>query len=345
MTDALGQVTTLDYSNADPLLVTKVTDPFGRFATLTYDASGRLDSVTDMAGMTSRFSYDQANFMQAMITPYGTTTFRHSDSPATGFRQVEATDPEGGTERLEFHGTDTSSQSSSRASEEVPSGFSGMNQGLQLYNSLYWSKKAMADAPGDLGHAVVTHWLMASEMAYDPHPHTYTIPHSIKRLLETRIWYRYPDQGDTTYSMAGTGDSPSKIARLLEDGSTQLTQATYNTRGFLTATTDPAGRETTFTYASNGIDLLEGRQTKPGGNDLLASYADYNSHHQPETTTDAAGQTTTITYNVNAQPLTITNLKRPAKHKPRETKGARSVATVRRSEKTSAATTALTRAS
>jgi hypothetical protein len=32
-TDALGQVTTISYEHTDPLKITKVTDPFGRFAT------------------------------------------------------------------------------------------------------------------------------------------------------------------------------------------------------------------------------------------------------------------------------------------------------------------------
>ena len=49
VTDAIGQVTTLSYQlPADPLKVTKVTDPFGRFASLQYDGSGRLSSITDV---------------------------------------------------------------------------------------------------------------------------------------------------------------------------------------------------------------------------------------------------------------------------------------------------------
>ena len=35
-TDALGQVTTLAYEHADPLKITKIIDPFGRFATFVY---------------------------------------------------------------------------------------------------------------------------------------------------------------------------------------------------------------------------------------------------------------------------------------------------------------------
>lgn len=118
ITDAIGQVTTLDYQDsAHPLRVTKVTDPFGRFATLTYDALGRLATVTDTVGMTSGFTYADGDFIQALTTPYGTTTFRQE--PVGADRRIEATDPAGGTERLEYwvsHPT----LASSEASGDVP---------------------------------------------------------------------------------------------------------------------------------------------------------------------------------------------------------------------------------
>jgi len=42
-TDAIGQVTTLSYDlSSDPLKITRVTDPFGRFATFDYTSTGRL---------------------------------------------------------------------------------------------------------------------------------------------------------------------------------------------------------------------------------------------------------------------------------------------------------------
>ena len=58
VTDAIGQVTTLDYDDeVDPLRITSVTDPFERTASMTYDSAGRLQSITDVIGMTSRFAF------------------------------------------------------------------------------------------------------------------------------------------------------------------------------------------------------------------------------------------------------------------------------------------------
>src|SRR5262249_22992885 len=57
--DALNQTVTLSYDlPSDPLKITKVTDPFGRTATLIYAGQGHLAGVTDVAGLTSRFVYD-----------------------------------------------------------------------------------------------------------------------------------------------------------------------------------------------------------------------------------------------------------------------------------------------
>lgn len=311
LTDAIGQVTTLDYEDAAyPLNVTKITDPFGRMAALSYDSLGRLASITDAVGMVSSFSYGGDDFIQSMTTPYGTTAFRRGPDAATvsQFRRIEATDPQGGTERIEFHFGPTSGLTSAAPSEQVPSGYGYYNQSLDYYNSLTWDKRAMAEAPGSLSRATVTHWLMHSDMPY-AHLLTRSVPHSIKRPLDRRIWYRYPDQGAQSYQVDGTGSQPSEVAQVLEGGTTQLTQATYNAHGFVTSRTDPLGRQTTYLYDSSGIDLLEMRQVNGGSTDLLARYDDYTSQHLPELFTDAAGQTTTTTYNAAGQVLTVTNSK------------------------------------
>ena len=101
VTDAIEQVTTLSYEHAtDPLKITKVTDPFGRYATLEYDGSGRLIKITDVIELVSEFTYGAGDFIESMTTPYGTTTFAAFDEGRR--RWIEATDPLGGKERLEY---------------------------------------------------------------------------------------------------------------------------------------------------------------------------------------------------------------------------------------------------
>ena len=255
-------------------------------ATITYDALGRIDTLTDVANLTSRFSYGNGDFIVAMITPYGTTSFRQYSS--INLQGVEATDPAGGTERLEFH-FDTPNMAVTEPSTVVPTGFTASNNRLDQYNSFYWDKQAMALYPGDLTKAMITNWMLNADVG-GYHPTSRNIPHSIKRPLENRVWYRYPDQGATSDHALSWGRQPALIGRVLDDGSSQVTQMTYNTKAMITSKIDPVGRQTNYTYATNGIDLLTVEQVRSGGTDVLQSYADYNSQHLPETITDAAGQ-------------------------------------------------------
>ncbi|HEY0782823.1 MAG TPA: cysteine peptidase family C39 domain-containing protein, partial [Thermoanaerobaculia bacterium] len=116
LADAIGQQTTLTYGlTADPYKVTSVTDPFGRQALFQY-ANGELQSVTDAAGLTSSFAYGPTtaypqlpiDFLNAMQTPYGTTTFAMGEHPEANttdpgnVRWLLATDPLGEQERIEF---------------------------------------------------------------------------------------------------------------------------------------------------------------------------------------------------------------------------------------------------
>jgi len=314
VTDAIGQVTTLSYELAsDPLKVTKVTDPFGRFATLTYNAGGQLASITDVISLTSRFVYGPYDFVASMTTPYGTTLFSHEtdQSQTDSFRFLQATDPVGGTERVEFRYS-TSQIAATAAAAEVPTGFSAYNHDLDHFNSVYWDKRAMSLYPGDVTKATITHWRQFSYYSYVPffywHGFSTSVLSSVKRPLENRVWYAYPDD-DSTGTAVGTWIQPTKVARVLDDGSSQIWQATYNDHGYPTTVADPVGRQTTLSYASNNIDVAEVRQTSSGLNDLLASFTSYTSQHRPQTTVDAAGETWTATYNSFGQLLTSTNPK------------------------------------
>ena len=303
VTDAIGQVTTFQYlDSAHPLRITKVTDPFGRYATMTYDALGRLATVTDAVGMTSGFTYNDGDFIAAMTTPYGSTTFRHEAQFAD--RRIEATDPAGGTERLEYHVTHPTLPATVD-SGEVPTGFSTFNTVMNKYVVLYWDRLAYAAGP-TLSNATITN-LVVAPTQHDGHAWARNLAQSVKRPLESRIWYEYANMGSG--HGAGTNPWPITIGRVLEGGASQVTQMTYNSRGLVTARIDPVGRQTNYTYATNGLDLLQVEQVRSGGTDIIQQFSNYNSQHLPGTITDAAGQDTDLTYNSAGQPLTVTNAK------------------------------------
>ena len=327
LTDAIGQVTTISYDHpAQSLLITRVTDPFGRFATFDYGAFEvsldldnntntppvltnvfTLTTITDVLGLASQCSYVVQGgtnlVLTGMITPYGTSSFLagQGGGPNGTTRFLETLYPDGSRDRVEYN-QNTNGIAFSDPPALVPQGMNVFNQWLHGRNTFYWSRNACAQGYGDYTKAKIYHWL------HSPNPATTAgILESIKEPLERRVWYIYPGQTSPYYA-TGSSDRPTRVGRVLDDGSTQLYSYAYNAFGHLTNSIDPLGRELSYIYATNGIDLLEVRQTRGANNELLARVT-YNNQHRPLTVTDAAGQTRTNTYNARGQLLGSTNPK------------------------------------
>lgn len=292
ITDAIGQTTTLSYdSPRDPLLISKVTDPFGRHAALAYDSQKRLASVTDVAGLTSEFSYASGDFLSSMTTPYGTTAFRTGVPTvprpnADVDRFIEATDPLGQAERLEF-----------RFFLTTPINDLGM--------TLFWDKDTFAQSGRDDQKAQLIHWMQSARV-------THGMVHYLKRPLESEIRYFYNrgcgtdvETQDGDFSMGNNClidfiSRPARIARMVNRQPVNAQNIRYNKWGFITRATDAAGRQTTLLYDNDDHDLVELR----GGNNQTVARFTYNSQHQPITVTDEGGQRWTFTYNSTGQLLT-----------------------------------------
>ena len=210
--DATGRTTTFSYDlQARPLLVTSITDPFARSRQLTYDASGRLSKITDVLGLTSQFTYDASSLINALTTPYGTTTFTYGDNGNQRFAM--ATDPLGKTERVEYN-QGVSSIPFSDPPSLVPQGLQlPFNAYLNGRNTYIWDKHAYAVAGGDYTKARIKHW---THLATNTNITANTIE-SIKNPLENRIWFNYPGQvGNSTglgTAISGTLDKRTIVAK------------------------------------------------------------------------------------------------------------------------------------
>ena len=163
------------------------------------------------------------------------------------------------------------------------------------------AKRASAVDPlhHDYTKAVITHW------AHDVDANVASgIVESRKMPLENRVWYSYPGQTNPAFVSAFTA-APATIARVLDDGSSQVYRYEYNSLGKVTRQTDPLGRETIYNVRRERHRPV--RDT-PGQRRRLrpAETRHLQLQHQPLTITDAAGQTTTYTYNTAGQMLTMT---------------------------------------
>lgn len=303
ITDAIGQVTTLEYGNtADIFKITKVTDPFGRSATFDYNSSNQLIKITDAISLASEFAYENGagDFIVSLTTPYGVTKFAKTENGTT--RSLEILYPDGERERVEFNQDTNLGIPSSDPLQSLPGGMTTRNEFLAFRNTYHWDRQACAHAYGDYRKARIYHWLHSTDLRSPV-----GILESTKKALEGRVWYDYRGQGGSNGPIVvGSTSKPAHVGRVLDDGSTQLYTYEYNDFGNVTKTIDPVGRTFSYIYDANGIDLLEVRQTRAGQNELL-SQTTYNAQHLPLTVKDAAGQTTTYTYNARGQILTETN--------------------------------------
>jgi RHS repeat-associated protein len=311
LTDAAGQVTTLSYTDSDPLRVTRITDPFGRAATFTYNAAGQLASITDAIGITSQFTYDNGDFISALTTPYGTTRFTFGDLTTNASlgstRFLNITDALGHVSRVEFRqfAPGIPFADPDGLPRGMMFGSTGDQPNSYMYNrnTFIWNpvQYAAATANGGLDYtkAKLIHWL---HIRNDATLSASRVVESIKEPLEKRVWYIYPNQPDPIF--VGSSDTPIQIGRILDNGSSQVRTFSYNPVGNVTSYTDPAGRKTTYAYDPSGIDLLSVTNAS-GGGQLLA--ATYNSAHRPTAITGANGATTSYAYNAGGQPTRITD--------------------------------------
>lgn len=327
ITDAIGQVTTLSYGqSSNPLLVTQITDPFGRSASFTYNASGQLASITDVLGITSSYTYGQGtdpDFINTLTTPYGSTTFTYGDSTTNAnlgnTRFLKTVDPLNRTSYVEFdQGVDAGDSSGGVMinSALIPTGMVTCNQYLYYRNTFVFDANQYQQATknGSLNYSLarVIHWLHSSDETS-----TSRMKESEKQPLENRVWYNYPAQGtgscasifatvsSTGVVTNGASNKPSVIGRVVDGGATQLQQFQYNSFGNVTQAIDPAGRQMSYTYAANGIDLLTTSNTT-SGTQLLETRT-YNSQHLPLKITGANGKVVQFQYNSDGEPTRYTD--------------------------------------
>ncbi|MCA9815504.1 MAG: hypothetical protein KC652_10355 [Cyanobacteria bacterium HKST-UBA01] len=290
ITDAIGQESTISYvsntfGNSGFYKIASFTDPFSRSASFTYDSTNtHLVSITDVLGLTSQFLYDtDSTFITMMTTPYGTTSFHKYETPYGGAssRGLRIMYPDGSAKVIE----------------------TWLGGPAITY---VWDRHAMDMYPNEPNTSVGTsQYTHAYKTGFLTDPDT--------QLARDVIGFVQPPlEAATNFSFAGQiysdeiGDSNKPTQATRTDGQTKI--FTYNSLGLMTESIDPLGRKMSYTYDSNGIDLLSVRQTRSGNNDILSQAQGY-SQHLPSKSIDGSGNATSFTYNSAGQVLTITDAK------------------------------------
>jgi RHS repeat-associated protein len=186
----------------------------------------------------------------------------------------------------------------------IPAGMDLFNEYLNYRDTFFWDQHAMAVAPYVYTEAKVYHFQHTPDGAS-----TSRLLEATCKALESRVWRNYPGQGQSAFQNGVYIGKPSLVGRVLDsNGTTQLAQYSYNSLANVTLVVDPEGRSTQYTYAPNGIDVIQTQQWD-GSTYQTTQSAVFNSQHLATQITDAAGQKTYIKYNKFGEVTTITDAK------------------------------------
>jgi RHS repeat-associated protein len=243
------QLTTIrDAQNKDTKLiydvngrVAHVEDPFGRRASFSYNTDGHLNLAVDMEGNRFGYSYDVNVRLTEITSVQGNWTYQYEDWPGGSPKEtVTVTDPLGGTESFVWkdHPTEQTIHTGRTVSARAVGG-GGSSGGGRRYGSS-------------------------------------TIKLGGRSLMTTVV---LPDGSKRKYDFdPATSRMITLITGIAPDGSGgHTTRLAYNPLGLPKRITNARGYTTTYTYAANGLDLLNMVDAK---GKKVVEYA-YNSFHQP----------------------------------------------------------------
>jgi YD repeat-containing protein len=302
-----------------------VTDPYGRTVQFSYNNNGCLTNIVDVAGISTSLQYDLNIYITNLTTPYGTTTFSVTDSPATNAppigRSVRVTDPDGSSE-LFLSRELAPGVPSSYGSSAVPNTGAIANlfdtTNLNVRDTFHWNKKQYSNlsttnisslTSNDFRLAGMKHWMLTANsqigqtlsMQRDPSPD------NLGSIEGQKTWYDY--SGKTNFQYEGTQFLPLITARVLPDGTTSFAYQARNAAGSVTTNISTFGigasttlRTNVLIYGTNLVDLY----TVTNALNVQEVSNAFNAYHEITAAYDALNQPTTFTYDNNRHMTSVT---------------------------------------
>jgi RHS repeat-associated protein len=327
--DPCGATNYISYltNSSSTVLISQVTDAYGRSTTLGYDDVDELTNITDVVGLTSSMVFDRTvgstsyGWVTNLTTPYGITSFVPFDAGSgTLDRQVTITQPDGGVQLYAFFLSPPPYETLSYSASQVPTNdpINTLETTPSEIFSYHWGSRQYAllstnnlsyFSPTDYLRARMRHWLGQTvegsarsmdtlSIERDPSPDGVT--------TGQLTWYDYTGKsGAAPNDDQGYHITPDYVGRVLPDGSSRSSFYQRNswwipTNIVTSYTLSGSGvgtRTNVDVYASNDQDLL--KSYGPDGA-LLRRYG-YNAAHQLTAFTNAIGDWMTNTYNANHQ--------------------------------------------
>ncbi|HEV7925093.1 MAG TPA: cysteine peptidase family C39 domain-containing protein, partial [Verrucomicrobiae bacterium] len=324
--DTDGRTNTLSYTNTlFRNQITGVTDPFGRTISLLYNTNGLLTNISDVMNLSSALAYGYGTnqWITAMSTPYGTTTFNLSDNNLTTNNAIDRTvlvvDPLGGTNLYVSRYQASFLIGTSYTVPSKPAGAPSISSNsMTNLNSWHWGPMQCPElsttnmysfTPMDYLKGRQRNWLFGTngvsfsdalnmEQAVSPDGST----------PGQQTWNAYDGEVN---SVQGTNTLQALAAWMLLNGHSCYQWMQRNAWGNPTNLQEtwsqsfggPAlTRTNQYIYATNGIDLVQ----HIGPLDETVAGFSYTSNHNILTATNAVGYVTTYTYDSQSRLTSVT---------------------------------------
>lgn len=312
VSDAYNHQASFGYDGAGKL--TSITNVGNLASSFVYDAQGLITNLTTVYGTTSFKATTNA------FAPYNLGGTNQVN------RSLEITEADGGKQLFLYRDQSTKLNPSSQtdlipasySTNEVPNtlglGNSFDNSYMDARNTFHWNQKQYSGLSstfkssgnfndltlGDYKIASRRHWLRAhdnSEVVTDTLSQAQS-PSPDGSVLGQKVWMDYTGKTSGAWTR-GTNAQPLFVAFVLPDTTTRFAYTPRNSSGnaqqlitTYTSGSNVATRTNTFTYAANGVDLIEVRGPS---SELISSNA-YNSFHQVVTNYNAVNYLTVFHY-------------------------------------------------
>jgi RHS repeat-associated protein len=293
LTDAAGQVYQFQLASTNPPLISRITDPAGRFVEFGYDASRRLASYRDQGGNITLIEYDVGNRIRKITDPRGAIKEIEYDSVGRAVREVL---PEGGEERYSYNAV---GNTISEARHTDPNGnvtvhrFNGLGYATRRVDALGRTQRYDLDPVNNLMRRSVDPAGRVTQYTYNQRgDRIRTIDAgNNQELIEYDLRFQKPVRIENALGHVTTKEynAQGNIIRFT-NAENETTTFTYTARGQLETVTDPLGRVRRLAYDSNGnltdiTDKANGTATRK-----------YDIANRLIEGTDALNRTSRITY-------------------------------------------------
>ncbi len=271
-----GNVTRRVYENG---LLKQLIDPEGNISSFSYDAAGRVDTITDAQGHVTKLGFDGNDRLISTTDALNQTVTQRYNSDG---KVIESTDEKGQKTTFVYNGNGLLSESTDAKGNKTMYGYDGEDRLTSITDALNHKTTLVLDAKG----------------------RTKSI---VDALGNTRT-FEYDDADNIIKQIDGEGNTEARFTldaldrvRKVTDALNRVNQVDYDELSRVTQSKDNLGRIQIYSY--DLLDRLASVKDAIGG----LSKQDYDKDGALKSLTDPNINTATIVRNKNSQPLSETN--------------------------------------